>query len=34
MQQVAEAIEGQGGSIQVTELKGIQLALDIAEREK
>ncbi|RMB91849.1 hypothetical protein DUI87_31777 [Hirundo rustica rustica] len=32
--QVAQATEGQGGSSQVAELKAIQLALDIAEREK
>ncbi|RMC03326.1 hypothetical protein DUI87_20522 [Hirundo rustica rustica] len=31
---VAEATEGQGGSSQVAKLKAIQLALDIAEREK
>ncbi|RMB96962.1 hypothetical protein DUI87_26541 [Hirundo rustica rustica] len=31
---VAQATEGQGGSSQVAELKAIQLALDIAEREK
>ncbi|KAJ7413217.1 hypothetical protein BTVI_43875 [Pitangus sulphuratus] len=31
---VAEAIEGQSGSSQTAELKAIQLALDIAEREK
>ncbi|RMC15357.1 hypothetical protein DUI87_07548 [Hirundo rustica rustica] len=33
-QQVAQATEGQGGLNQVAELKAIQLALDIAEREK
>ncbi|RMB95489.1 hypothetical protein DUI87_27598 [Hirundo rustica rustica] len=33
-QRVAQATEGQGGSSQVAELKAIQLALDIAEREK
>ncbi|TRZ19428.1 hypothetical protein HGM15179_007668 [Zosterops borbonicus] len=32
--QVAQATEGQGGSSQVAELKAVQLALDIAEREK
>ncbi|RMC19199.1 hypothetical protein DUI87_03804 [Hirundo rustica rustica] len=32
--QVAQATEGQGGSSQIAELKAIQLALDIAEREK
>ncbi|RMC04385.1 hypothetical protein DUI87_19206 [Hirundo rustica rustica] len=32
--QVAQATEGQGGSSQVAELKAIQLALDIAKREK
>ncbi|TRZ07547.1 hypothetical protein HGM15179_019559 [Zosterops borbonicus] len=32
--QVAQAIEGEGGSSQLAELKAIQLALDIAEREK
>uniref|UniRef100_A0A8C3ETQ1 ribonuclease H n=1 Tax=Corvus moneduloides TaxID=1196302 RepID=A0A8C3ETQ1_CORMO len=31
---VAQATEGQGGSSQVAELKAVQLALDIAEREK
>ncbi|XP_029815793.1 uncharacterized protein LOC115307487 [Manacus vitellinus] len=31
---VAEATEGQGGSSQLAELKAVQLALDIAEREK
>ncbi|RMC04237.1 hypothetical protein DUI87_19056 [Hirundo rustica rustica] len=31
---VAQTTEGQGGSSQVAELKAIQLALDIAEREK
>ncbi|RMB91353.1 hypothetical protein DUI87_32144 [Hirundo rustica rustica] len=31
---VAQATEGQGGSSQVAELKAIQLALDIAKREK
>ncbi|RMC07079.1 hypothetical protein DUI87_16535 [Hirundo rustica rustica] len=31
---VAQATEGQGGSSQIAELKAIQLALDIAEREK
>ncbi|RMB88082.1 hypothetical protein DUI87_35539 [Hirundo rustica rustica] len=31
---VAQATEGQGGSSQVAELKAIQLALDIARREK
>ncbi|RMC01121.1 hypothetical protein DUI87_22387 [Hirundo rustica rustica] len=31
---VAQATEGQGGSSQVAEIKAIQLALDIAEREK
>ncbi|RMC19287.1 hypothetical protein DUI87_03894 [Hirundo rustica rustica] len=31
---VAQAAEGQGGSSQVAEVKAIQLALDIAEREK
>ncbi|XP_029820605.1 uncharacterized protein LOC115307985 [Manacus vitellinus] len=31
---VAEATEGQGGSSQFAELKAVQLALDIAEREK
>ncbi|RMC01093.1 hypothetical protein DUI87_22359 [Hirundo rustica rustica] len=31
---VAQATKGQGGSSQVAELKAIQLALDIAEREK
>ncbi|RMC10425.1 hypothetical protein DUI87_13230 [Hirundo rustica rustica] len=33
-QRVAQVTEGQGGSSQVAELKAIQLALDIAEREK
>ncbi|TRZ11245.1 hypothetical protein HGM15179_015861 [Zosterops borbonicus] len=32
--QVAQATEGQDGSSQVAELKAVQLALDIAEREK
>ncbi|RMC20093.1 hypothetical protein DUI87_00939 [Hirundo rustica rustica] len=32
--QVAEATEGEGGSSQLAELKAVQLALDIAEREK
>ncbi|RMB99094.1 hypothetical protein DUI87_24282 [Hirundo rustica rustica] len=32
-QQVAEATEGEGGSSQLAELKAVQLALDIAERE-
>ncbi|TRZ16151.1 hypothetical protein HGM15179_010966 [Zosterops borbonicus] len=32
--QVTEATEGEGGSSQFAELKAIQLALDIAEREK
>ncbi|RMC04244.1 hypothetical protein DUI87_19063 [Hirundo rustica rustica] len=32
--QVAQATEGEGGSSQLTELKAVQLALDIAEREK
>uniref|UniRef100_A0A8U7NWX1 ribonuclease H n=1 Tax=Corvus moneduloides TaxID=1196302 RepID=A0A8U7NWX1_CORMO len=31
---VAEATEGEGGSSQLAELKAVQLALDIAEREK
>ncbi|RMC09932.1 hypothetical protein DUI87_12719 [Hirundo rustica rustica] len=31
--QVAEATEGEGGSSQLAELKAVQLALDIAERE-
>ncbi|RMC20467.1 hypothetical protein DUI87_01317 [Hirundo rustica rustica] len=31
--QVAEATEGEGGSSQLEELKAVQLALDIAERE-
>ncbi|RMB92837.1 hypothetical protein DUI87_30731 [Hirundo rustica rustica] len=31
--QVAEATEGKGGSSQLAELKAVQLALDIAERE-
>ncbi|RMC04113.1 hypothetical protein DUI87_19450 [Hirundo rustica rustica] len=31
---VAQATKGQGGSSQIAELKAIQLALDIAEREK
>ncbi|GAB0208928.1 hypothetical protein GRJ2_003358500 [Grus japonensis] len=34
MRQVAEAAEGQGESSQFAEVKAIQLALDIAEREK
>ncbi|RMB92480.1 hypothetical protein DUI87_31122 [Hirundo rustica rustica] len=33
-QQVAKATEGEGGSSQLAELKAVQLALDIAEREK
>ncbi|RMC19235.1 hypothetical protein DUI87_03841 [Hirundo rustica rustica] len=33
-QQVAQAAEGEGASSQLAELKAIQLALDIAEREK
>uniref|UniRef100_A0A8U7M6V6 ribonuclease H n=1 Tax=Corvus moneduloides TaxID=1196302 RepID=A0A8U7M6V6_CORMO len=33
-QQVTEATEGEGGSSQLAELKAIQLALDIAERER
>ncbi|KAF4791813.1 hypothetical protein TURU_126998 [Turdus rufiventris] len=33
-QQVARATEGEGGSSQLAELKAIQLALNIAEREK
>ncbi|RMC10272.1 hypothetical protein DUI87_13074 [Hirundo rustica rustica] len=33
-QQVAQATEGEGGSSQLAELKAVQLALDIAEREK
>ncbi|RMC12135.1 hypothetical protein DUI87_11270 [Hirundo rustica rustica] len=33
-QQAAEATEGEGGSSQLAELKAVQLALDIAEREK
>ncbi|RMC20327.1 hypothetical protein DUI87_01176 [Hirundo rustica rustica] len=33
-QRVTQATKGQGGSSQVAELKAIQLALDIAEREK
>ena len=33
-QQVAEAAEGEGESSQFAEVKAIQLALDIAEREK
>ncbi|RMC20981.1 hypothetical protein DUI87_01836 [Hirundo rustica rustica] len=32
--QVAQATEGEGRSSQLTELKAVQLALDIAEREK
>ncbi|RMC19687.1 hypothetical protein DUI87_03250 [Hirundo rustica rustica] len=32
--QVAQATEGEGGSSQLPELKAVQLALDIAEREK
>lgn len=32
--QAAQATEGEGGSSQLTELKAVQLALDIAEREK
>ncbi|RMC20434.1 hypothetical protein DUI87_01284 [Hirundo rustica rustica] len=32
--QVAQATEGEGGSSQLAELKTVQLALDIAEREK
>ncbi|RMB91821.1 hypothetical protein DUI87_31749 [Hirundo rustica rustica] len=32
--QVAQAIEGEGGSSQLAELKAVQMALDIAEREK
>ncbi|TRZ08379.1 hypothetical protein HGM15179_018730 [Zosterops borbonicus] len=32
--EVAEATEGEGGSSQLAELKAVQLALDIAEREK
>ncbi|RMC21903.1 hypothetical protein DUI87_02774 [Hirundo rustica rustica] len=32
--EVAQATEGEGGSSQLTELKAVQLALDIAEREK
>ncbi|RMC03789.1 hypothetical protein DUI87_19542 [Hirundo rustica rustica] len=32
--QVAQATEGEGGSSQPAELKAVQLALDIAEREK
>ncbi|TRZ07686.1 hypothetical protein HGM15179_019418 [Zosterops borbonicus] len=32
--EVAQATEGQGGSSHVAELKAVQLALDIAEREK
>ncbi|XP_050842343.1 uncharacterized protein LOC103824792 isoform X1 [Serinus canaria] len=32
--QVAQATEGEGGSRQLAELKAVQLALDIAEREK
>lgn len=31
---VTETTEGQGESSQIAELKAIQLALDIAEREK
>ncbi|RMC18195.1 hypothetical protein DUI87_05076 [Hirundo rustica rustica] len=33
-QKVAQATEGEGGSSQLAELKAVQLALDIAEREK
>ncbi|RMC20718.1 hypothetical protein DUI87_01570 [Hirundo rustica rustica] len=33
-QQVAQATEGEGGLSQLAELKAVQLALDIAEREK
>ncbi|RMB97848.1 hypothetical protein DUI87_25705 [Hirundo rustica rustica] len=33
-QQAAQATEGEGGSSQFAELKAVQLALDIAEREK
>ncbi|KAJ7425676.1 hypothetical protein BTVI_02300 [Pitangus sulphuratus] len=33
-QRVAKVTKGQGGSSQVAELKAVQLALDIAEREK
>ncbi|RMC20534.1 hypothetical protein DUI87_01385 [Hirundo rustica rustica] len=33
-EQVAQATEGEGGSSQLAELKAVQLALDIAEREK
>uniref|UniRef100_A0A8U8BUD3 ribonuclease H n=1 Tax=Geospiza parvula TaxID=87175 RepID=A0A8U8BUD3_GEOPR len=32
--QVAQATDGEGGSSQLAELKAVQLALDIAEREK
>ncbi|RMC01141.1 hypothetical protein DUI87_22407 [Hirundo rustica rustica] len=32
--QVAQATEGEGGSSQLAELKAVQLALDIAKREK
>ncbi|XP_066195642.1 ribonuclease H-like [Sylvia atricapilla] len=32
--QVTQATEGEGGSSQLTELKAVQLAVDIAEREK
>ncbi|RMC09678.1 hypothetical protein DUI87_13464 [Hirundo rustica rustica] len=32
--QVAQATEGEGGSSQLAELRAVQLALDIAEREK
>ena len=32
--QVAEATEGKGESSQFTEIKAIQLALDVAERER
>ncbi|RMC21389.1 hypothetical protein DUI87_02252 [Hirundo rustica rustica] len=32
--QVAQATEGEGGSSQLAELKAVQLALDIAERER
>ncbi|RMC19530.1 hypothetical protein DUI87_03087 [Hirundo rustica rustica] len=31
---VAQATEGEGGSSQLAELKAVQLALDIVEREK
>ena len=33
-QQVAKATEGRGESSQFTEVKAIQLALDVAERER